>query len=59
MSVSNNQVKEEHLRRAAQERFMEIQQAYEVLSNSKHRRHRRNKKDNSEDAFRSTETNSA
>ncbi|XP_063393174.1 dnaJ homolog subfamily C member 22 [Cydia fagiglandana] len=43
-----DKVKEQALRRAAQERFMEIQQAYEILSNSKHRRHRRNKKDNSE-----------
>lgn len=43
-----DKVKDEALRRAAQERFMEIQQAYEILSNSKHRRNRRNKKDNSE-----------
>lgn len=43
-----DKVKEESLRRAAQEKFMEIQQAYEILSNSKHRRNRRNKKDNSE-----------
>ena len=45
-----DKVKDEMARRAAQERFMEIQQAYEILSNSKHRRHRRNKKDNSEPA---------
>lgn len=43
-----DKVKDENGRRAAQERFMEIQQAYEILSNSKHRRNRRNKKDNSE-----------
>ncbi|PZC79763.1 hypothetical protein B5X24_HaOG215854 [Helicoverpa armigera] len=43
-----DKVKDEKERRAAQERFMEIQQAYEILSNSKHRRNRRNKKDNSE-----------
>ncbi|VVC94257.1 unnamed protein product [Leptidea sinapis] len=43
-----DKVKEQHLRREAQEKFMEIQQAYEILSNSKHRRNRRNKKDNSE-----------
>lgn len=43
-----DKVKDELLRHAAQERFMEIQQAYEILSNSKHRRNRRNKKDNSE-----------
>ncbi|KAI8431109.1 hypothetical protein MSG28_001164 [Choristoneura fumiferana] len=46
--VRNKKVKDHNLRRAAQERFMDIQQAYEILSNSKHRRHRRNKKDNSE-----------
>ncbi|XP_045784946.1 dnaJ homolog subfamily C member 22 [Maniola jurtina] len=34
-------------RRAAQEKFMEIQQAYEILSVGKHRRFSRNKKDNS------------
>ncbi|CAH0715932.1 unnamed protein product, partial [Brenthis ino] len=33
-------------RRAAQDRFMEIQRAYEILSSSKHRRARRNKRDN-------------
>lgn len=43
-----DKVKDEKYRRAAQERFMEIQEAYEILSNSKHRRNRRNKKDNSE-----------
>lgn len=43
-----DKVKDEVQRRAAQERFMEIQQAYEILSNSKHRRNRRNKKDNSD-----------
>ncbi|XP_049884735.1 dnaJ homolog subfamily C member 22 [Pectinophora gossypiella] len=43
-----DKVKDELQRRVAQERFMEIQQAYEILSNSKHRRNRRNKKDNSE-----------
>ncbi|KAF9422004.1 hypothetical protein HW555_002224 [Spodoptera exigua] len=44
-----DKVKDEAERRAAQERFMEIQQAYEILSNSKHRRNRRNKKDNSDE----------
>ncbi|CAH4038548.1 dnaJ homolog subfamily C member 22 [Pieris brassicae] len=43
-----DKVKDDKLRRAAQERFMEIQEAYEILSNSKHRRNRRNKKDNSD-----------
>lgn len=43
-----DKIKDESQRRAAQERFMEIQQAYEILSNSKHRRSRRNKKDNTE-----------
>ncbi|KAL0851837.1 hypothetical protein ABMA28_000138 [Loxostege sticticalis] len=43
-----DKVKDESQRRAAQERFMEIQQAYEILSNSKHRRNRRNKKDNTD-----------
>ncbi|CAH2104032.1 unnamed protein product [Euphydryas editha] len=36
-------------RREAQEKFMEIQKAYEILSSSKHRRSRRNKKDNSDE----------
>ncbi|XP_053624867.1 dnaJ homolog subfamily C member 22 [Plodia interpunctella] len=45
-----DKVKDLSQRRAAQERFMEIQQAYEILSNSKHRRNRRNKKDNTERA---------
>ncbi|XP_023245926.1 uncharacterized protein LOC111643064 [Copidosoma floridanum] len=31
-------------RRAAQERFLEIQQAYEILSSAKNRRQRKNKK---------------
>ncbi|KOB77424.1 DnaJ-18 [Operophtera brumata] len=44
-----DKVKDETLRRQAQDRFMEIQQAYELLSNSKNRRNRRNKKDNSAD----------
>lgn len=43
-----DKVKDESQRRAAQERFMEIQQAYEILSNSKHKRNRRNKKDNTD-----------
>ncbi|KAJ0184062.1 hypothetical protein K1T71_000485 [Dendrolimus kikuchii] len=43
-----DKVKDETLRKAAHERFVEIQKAYEILSNSKHRRNRRNKKDNSE-----------
>ncbi|KAJ2954023.1 hypothetical protein O0L34_g2234 [Tuta absoluta] len=45
-----DKAKDEVKRRAAQDRFMEIQQAYEILSNSKHRRNRKNKKDNSEPA---------
>lgn len=43
-----DKVKDEKSRKAAQERFMEIQQAFEILSNNKNRRNRRNKKDNSE-----------
>lgn len=31
-------------RRIAQEKFMEIQQAYEILSSAKNRRQRRNRK---------------
>ncbi|XP_046977323.1 dnaJ homolog subfamily C member 22 [Vanessa cardui] len=42
-----DKAKPEH-RREAQERFMDIQRAYEILSSSKHRRSRRNKKDNSD-----------
>lgn len=37
-----DKVKDESLRRAAQERFMEIQQAYEVLSKAKNKRKQRN-----------------
>ncbi|KAL4717609.1 hypothetical protein ACJJTC_000758 [Scirpophaga incertulas] len=43
-----DKVKDISKRRAAQEKFMEIQQAYEILSNSKHRRNRKNKKDNTD-----------
>lgn len=43
-----DKIKVPELKRAAQERFMEIQQAYEILSNSKHRRRRSNKRDNSD-----------
>jgi DnaJ family protein C protein 22 len=39
-----DKVKDESLRRAAQEKFMEIQQAYEVLSKMKSKRRSRNKK---------------
>lgn len=35
-------------RRRAHDRFVEVQRAYEVLSSSKHRRARRNKRDNSD-----------
>ncbi|EAT38114.1 AAEL009967-PA [Aedes aegypti] len=41
-----DKVKDEKLRRAAQEKFMEIQQAYEVLSKIKSKRRQRNKKSN-------------
>ncbi|XP_055628779.1 dnaJ homolog subfamily C member 22-like isoform X1 [Toxorhynchites rutilus septentrionalis] len=41
-----DKVKEESQRRAAQEKFMEIQQAYEVLSKIKSKRRQRNKKPN-------------
>ncbi|XP_017771710.1 PREDICTED: dnaJ homolog subfamily C member 22 [Nicrophorus vespilloides] len=39
-----DKVKDPNLQRAAQERFMEIQQAYEILSNIKSKRKRKNKK---------------
>lgn len=39
-----DKVKDEKLRRAAQEKFMEIQQAYEVISKIKSKRRSRNKK---------------
>jgi len=39
-----DKVKDPDLQRAAQEQFMEIQQAYEILSNIKSKRKRRNKK---------------
>lgn len=42
-----DKVKNEENRPAAQELFMEVQQAYELISNSKNRRNRMNKKDNS------------
>lgn len=50
MSRENHpdRVKEESQRRAAQERFMEIQQAYEILSKIKSKRRARNKKSNEE-----------
>ncbi|XP_058462603.1 dnaJ homolog subfamily C member 22 [Malaya genurostris] len=41
-----DKVKDESLRRAAQEKFMEIQQAYEVLSKIKSKRRQRSKKSN-------------
>lgn len=34
------------LREAAQQRFLEIQQAYNILSNTRSRRNHKNKKDN-------------
>lgn len=43
-----DKVKDESLKRAAQEKFMEIQQAYEVLSKIKNARRRRNKRDNAD-----------
>ncbi|XP_055529291.1 dnaJ homolog subfamily C member 22 [Wyeomyia smithii] len=43
-----DKVKDEAQRRAAQEKFMEIQQAYEVLSKIKSKRRQRNKKSNEE-----------
>lgn len=39
-----DKVKDEKLQRAAQEKFMEIQQAYEILSKIKSKRRSRNKK---------------
>lgn len=39
-----DKVKDPAQQRAAQERFMEIQQAYEILSNIKTKRKRKNKK---------------
>lgn len=39
-----DKVKDPEQRRDAQERFMEIQQAYEILSNIKSKRKRKNKK---------------
>lgn len=41
-----DKVKDPDLQHEAQEKFMEIQQAYEILSNSKTRRQRKNKKSN-------------
>ncbi|XP_055606633.1 dnaJ homolog subfamily C member 22 [Uranotaenia lowii] len=41
-----DKVKDESLRRAAQEKFMEIQQAYEILSKIKSKRRQKNKKSN-------------
>ena len=38
----------EEERRAAQDRFLEIQQAYEILSSAKNRRQRKNKKNDPE-----------
>lgn len=38
-----DKIKDESQKRAAQERFMEIQQAYEVLSKLKSRRRKKNK----------------
>ena len=39
-----DKTKDPSLKQAAQEKFMEIQQAYEILSNIKSKRNRRNKK---------------
>jgi DnaJ family protein C protein 22 len=39
-----DKIKDPALKQAAQEKFMEIQQAYEILSNIKHKRNQRNKK---------------
>jgi DnaJ family protein C protein 22 len=39
-----DKVKDPALKQAAQEKFMEIQQAYEILSNIKSKRNQRNKK---------------
>ncbi|KAG5680456.1 hypothetical protein PVAND_009964 [Polypedilum vanderplanki] len=44
-----DKVKDVKLQRAAQEKFMEIQQAYEVISKIKSKRRSRNKKDGSQD----------
>lgn len=38
-----DKIKDESLKRGAQEKFMEIQQAYEVLSKLKSRRRKKNK----------------
>lgn len=43
-----DKVKDPDQQRAAQETFMEIQQAYEILSNSKTRRQKRNKQSNTD-----------
>lgn len=43
-----DKVKDPSLQRAAQEKFMEIQQAYEILSNVKNKRNRKNKRSNSD-----------
>lgn len=39
-----DKAKDPTLKQAAQEKFMEIQQAYEILSNIKNKRSQRNKK---------------
>jgi DnaJ family protein C protein 22 len=39
-----DKVKDPEQRKAAQDKFMEIQQAYEILSNIKSKRKRKNKK---------------
>lgn len=41
-----DKTKDPTLKQAAQEKFMEIQQAYEILSNIKYKRSRKNKKYN-------------
>lgn len=43
-----DKVKDPDKKREAQEKFMEIQQAYEILSNAKSRRQRKNKKSDNE-----------
>jgi DnaJ family protein C protein 22 len=39
-----DKMKDPTLKKAAQEKFVEIQQAYEILSNIKYKRNQRNKK---------------
>lgn len=50
MSLENHpdKIKDDSLRKAAEQRFMEIQQAYEVLSKTKNKRRQKNKQFNDE-----------